>query len=163
MATIGHLAAGFAVSRGSASRPSWTDTAIITLAAAAPDVDFLMGIEHRGITHSAGAAIAVGVGVALFYGLAGLPRARRVAGLAGLAVVSHVLLDLITAESPVPALWPFIDAEFVLDVTLLPSAPLMPRLLTAEGALNAAGEVIWSGMLVIGAIVIVRRISSWHS
>lgn len=67
MATVGHLAVGFALSRLAASQPPITDVAVITIAAAIPDVDFLMPIDHRGITHSLGAAVAVGIAVAIGY------------------------------------------------------------------------------------------------
>lgn len=157
MATVGHLAVGFALSRLAASQPPITDVAVITIAAAIPDVDFLMPIDHRGITHSLGAAVAVGIAVAIGYRLLGRSAAWWIGTLSALAVLSHVALDLLTAEAAVPALWPLTDAEYVLDTTPVPSAS-PASLLTVDGALRAIGELTWSVTVVVVASLGARRL-----
>ena len=157
MATVGHLAAGFALSRLAASGSRRLDVAVITVAAASPDVDFLLGIDHRGITHSVGAALLVGTAVAVMYRFLQGRDSLRVGTLSAAAVLSHVALDLLTAEAPVLALWPLSDVSYVLATTPLPSIPLDLSLLSAEGALRALGEMIWSAEVIIGASLAARR------
>ncbi len=158
MATVGHLAAGFAFSRLAAAQPPMTDVAVITIAAAIPDVDFLLPIDHRGITHSLGAADAVGIVVAIGYRLLGRRAAWSIGSLSALAVLSHVALDLLTAEAAMPALWPLTTAEYVLPTSPLPSASPDASLLTVDGALLAIAELTWSAIVVVVASLGARRL-----
>ncbi len=70
MATIGHLAAGFATSRlvgplDGGRDATWDETLVITLAAEAPDVDLLVPVPRRGMRHSIGMAAAAANGTEL--------------------------------------------------------------------------------------------------
>ena len=134
------------------------DVAVIITAAAIPDVDFLLPIDHRGITHSLGAAVAVGIAVAVAYRVMGRRPAWWIGTLCALAVLSHVALDLLTAEAAMPALWPLTDAEYVLDTTPLPSASPNASLFTVDGALRAIGELMWSASVVVVASLGARRL-----
>jgi inner membrane protein len=84
----------------------------------APDLDLLAG-RHSAETHSVGAAALT---TAAAWGVLRWRRASRagaVAGLLGLAVLSHALLDWLGADTSAPigimALWPFSQGYFESD------------------------------------------------
>jgi membrane-bound metal-dependent hydrolase YbcI (DUF457 family) len=149
MATFGHLAAGIALSRyagGTSTR--LRDASLLAIAASLPDVDFVLPGGHRELTHSVGFALIVGAGVAA--GLIALrtTHAVRLGLLSTAAVISHVLLDVLTAAEPVPAAWPLWQQELHLPFRLLPATPPNESLLSPMGALQFVGELAWSGVLV---------------
>jgi membrane-bound metal-dependent hydrolase YbcI (DUF457 family) len=74
-----------------------------------------------------------------------------IGGLAGVAVVTHIALDLLTAHSPVAALWPLSTREFSLPIVVLPAAPTDEALFTSRGMLLVGAELAWSIALVVGA------------
>ena len=93
------------------------------VAAALPDIDFLLPLVHRGPTHSIAAAIAAGVGVfSVVSLLSGKVTGRRTAAVVGLAVLSHALLDWLGQDSSTPrgvmALWPISSAYYISDLNL---------------------------------------------
>jgi hypothetical protein len=103
---LGAAAAGWAV----AAPVSRLDRALIVrrgiwfaLLGMVPDLDLLWGL-HRGPTHSAGAALIVGLAVAAFTNNA------RLGAASGCAYGTHALLDWLGADSSMPvgimALWP---------------------------------------------------------
>jgi membrane-bound metal-dependent hydrolase YbcI (DUF457 family) len=84
-------------------------------AACLPDLDALLGLPHRGPTHTLGFALAVGALAGL---LAAVGKHRKEAiGLAGVFTVivwSHPALDLLTGGGPDVALFrPFWSREFL--------------------------------------------------
>ncbi len=85
--------------------------AICALFGMLPDIDFLLG-GHQGVTHTAGAALAVGLAVAA------LDRRPVVWIAASTAYGTHVLLDWLGTDTVAPigvrALWPF-DQAFYLS------------------------------------------------
>jgi membrane-bound metal-dependent hydrolase YbcI (DUF457 family) len=151
LATIGHIAAGLALSRASTPRPDILAIGVVTLAAILPDIDLLVGSNHRGPTHSIGFAVVTAATVYAILGLAGHRRARLIGVLAGAAVLSHIVLDLLTAQSPLAVLWPLTRREFSLPFLLLPAAPVGDNLLTARGIALAAAELAWSVAILLVA------------
>lgn len=154
VATFGHLAAGVALSRlvgvVDRGRPaSWTDATVLAVAAEAPDVDFLLPLRHRGITHSAGFAVAVGAGLAAAYAPSGWRRGLAMGFLGALATLSHAALDLATGESGTEAAWPATDENLSLPAAPLPATPIGRQLLTSQGLLQALGEAAWAAPLAL--------------
>ena len=149
MATFGHLAAGLALSRAIPRRsggrpPSWWDTGVVVVAAAVPDVDFVLPLPHRGMTHSAGFAGAMALGVATAYLPSGARRAVAMGMLAALATSSHAVLDVLTGESGAEAAWPMTDRPVALPSAPLPATPIGSELISRDGVFQAVGELAWS-------------------
>lgn len=145
MATIGHLAAGIALARASGDRWPAIATVAVVAAAAAPDLDLLLDLNHRGPTHSIGFAAALGVSYYAVARAMGFRPAGRLGLLAAVAVLTHIALDLATAHSPVAVLWPFWSRELTLPILLLPSAPTDGELMSQRGAILLFAELAWSG------------------
>ena len=82
-----------------------------------PDLDLLVG-DHRGISHSVGAAVAVGL-VAL-----AVTQRPRWAAAVMLAWGSHILLDWLSNDTRPPfgvmALWPFTREYYKAGVEIFP-------------------------------------------
>ena len=151
MATFGHIAAGAALARAGGTGRDWVVIGTLVIAALAPDVDLIVGSNHRGPTHSVGfAVLTAGVCAAMMSAIRH-PRAMAIGGLAGAAVVTHIVLDLLTAHSPVAALWPLATREFALPFLVLPAAPTDEALFTTRGMLLVGAELAWSMALVVGA------------
>jgi len=83
------------------------------IAACLPDLDALVGLPHRGPTHTLGFALGMGGLAALIAAVRGLRKEAALIGLAGLLVVwSHAALDLLTGGGPDVALFrPFWNRE----------------------------------------------------
>ncbi len=83
-------------------------------AACLPDLDALLGLPHRGATHTAGFALAIGALAGLMAAGRGLRKeAPWVAALFALIVWTHPALDLLTGGGPDVALFrPFWSREF---------------------------------------------------
>jgi inner membrane protein len=84
-------------------------------AGAAPDLDLLIG-RHSAETHSIGAAVVTGAVVWAVLQWKRAPRARVLAAIAAIAVLSHVLFDWLGTDTSAPigvmAMWPF-SREYV--------------------------------------------------
>ena len=113
---LGGIAAGaFIVRRTTAHVPVGARRIPVVLLFAllglVPDIDFLLG-GHRGVTHTLGATVAVGLLAAAF------DRRPTVWLAAAAAYGSHVLLDWLGGDTVAPigvmALWPF-DHTFYLS------------------------------------------------
>lgn len=120
---IGHALGGIAVGMLISGRPGWRIAAACAVAGTLPDLDFLLPLQHRGPTHSVGAAVLVFAGAVSFLSLQrATPEALRTGAAVALAYASHVLLDWLGADSSTPrgvlALWPVSDVFYVsrLDV-----------------------------------------------
>jgi inner membrane protein len=122
---LGHALAGLAVHALVARRREdlWSAPrlALTVAAAVAPDLDllgrFVDGRNHHQMqTHSVGFAVIAGLAALLVARLAGWPRASALGGAAGLAWLSHVVLDYLGEDTHPPiglmALWPFTSAYF---------------------------------------------------
>ena len=120
---LGGLAAGAAVAgradhRWFGSR-SWSLLWVWALCGVLPEVDFFVG-GHRGVTHTLGAMVVVGCGMAV------LARHRPVLWLAAAASYgTHLLLDWLGADGVAPlgimALWPFADTFYLSPYSLFPA------------------------------------------
>lgn len=117
---IGHALGGIAAGALVARRPGWRALALFALAGALPDIDFLLPIQHRGPSHSIGAAVMAGGATLMILGFVRRPLDRvRLAAAIALAYASHTLLDWLGADSSTPrglmALWPLSSAYYVSD------------------------------------------------
>ena len=157
MATVGHLAAGAAIALLAGKVRDRLAFAVIIAAAAAPDVDFLLGIEHRGPTHSIGMVIAVGIVTYAGMSLHHYPDPGLLSVLVMAAATSHLGLDLLTAEAPLTLFWPVSTAEYALPATPLPIAPTDRSLFTVSGLVAAGMEATWACAVVLVARWWVRR------
>lgn len=106
---IGHALGGIALGWGALPRRNWHAALVLAAVAIAPDLDLLVG-DHRGISHSLGAACVAG---AVAWGLSRRPSWALAAGLAW---ASHVGLDWLSNDTRPPigvmALWPF-DRQYL--------------------------------------------------
>jgi inner membrane protein len=157
VATFGHIAAGLAIGQAGATRPGWVATLAIVVAAILPDVDLLLDVNHRGPTHSIGFAALVGLVAFGVLRIRGERSAVVIGVLCALATLSHVVLDLLTAPSPVAVFWPLSGREFGLSEPPLPAAPTDESLLTVRGLALVAGEAAWSVAVVLVAVLAGRR------
>ena len=146
------IASGMAVSSAT-GLPLWTGAALGALGGLLPDIDhpqsyissfipfgFLVGGlvgGHRGITHTALAALAL-AGVAFY---AGVEQAMILAFAAG--YVSHLIADM-TTPSGVPMLLPVTDFRFkVLPSFLLGIVGWLIEAAAALAAVAAIGAMLW--------------------
>jgi hypothetical protein len=117
---LGHSLAGMGLwglaRRFPAFRPLERKAWLAGAAAAAclPDLDALLGLPHRGPTHTAGFALGIGVLASLAAASRGLRKEAPGIGLAVFLIVgSHPTLDLMTGGGPDVALFrPFWNREF---------------------------------------------------
>src|SRR5688500_11155781 len=93
---IGHALGGIAVGSALSGRTRWGMLAIFALAGAVADVDFLLPLQHRGPSHSLGAAALV------FATSLAVTRQARMALAIAAAYASHTLLDWLGADSSSP-------------------------------------------------------------
>lgn len=154
MATpVGHALAGVVAGQAATWRRPlwgpWKDVILFAVLAILGDLDFLPGIMsgkhdmyHHGVTHSLGAAVIMGLIMALIGWKQGRPWNW---GLMGFAVYfSHVLLDAIGQDTSfpygVPLWWPLSDKyvmadwAFFLDIRRVPFGwPVIKHNLVAIG------------------------------
>ena len=123
---VGHALGGLAVGLLASSRPGWRLLAVCAVVAALPDADFLLPMQHRGPSHSVGAAAAAGV--LAFIGLKLASHKHDASWLAlimAAAYGTHVLFDWLGADSSEPrglmALWPFSSAFYISDLNVFDS------------------------------------------
>lgn len=167
---VGHLLAGVAVAWTVSPRADHRLIAAAALLAAAPDLDLLLPIQHRTITHSVTAAAAVTIVAMLVTGKVTRLRASRfggqarwrVAAVCGLAFASHLLLDWLGPDPVFPhglqALWPFSDRFFISGWDVFrPTArtELFTRATAVRNLTAAAWELMLLGPLV-GMLWLVR-------
>jgi membrane-bound metal-dependent hydrolase YbcI (DUF457 family) len=124
---LGHALGGIAAGWGSAPRRGIATAAILSAVAIAPDLDLVAG-DHRGISHSVGAAVIAGVVAATLWSAFAAPPLRRdtlrVALSATLAWGSHILLDWLSNDTRPPlgvmALWPFTRDYYKAGIEIFP-------------------------------------------
>lgn len=121
----------------------------VSVAAVAPDIDLLLVIDHRGPTHSIGFALAVATIAWVTLRIARHPRAAVIGTLSGIAVVTHIGLDVLTAHQAVAALWPLTTNEFSLPFLVLPASPTDAGLFSVRGVALLGAEVAWSAALIV--------------
>jgi len=118
---VGHALAGLAVGSLATRDGRWRLPLICAAAAALPDIDLVLPIAHRGPTHSIVAGLLTAATV--FVALAATrrsPNPARIAAATGAAVLTHVLLDWLSADRATPrglmAFWPWDDAYYISDL-----------------------------------------------
>lgn len=137
MASLGHVAVGFAAARAHEGRFAWRAAVALSAFSLLPDLDviaFRFGVPyaaplgHRGATHSIAFALAC-AGVAW-----ALTRSKKSTLALFVVVLSHPLLDALTDGGLGVALfWPLSDARFFAPWRPLPVAPLGTGMLSARG------------------------------
>jgi inner membrane protein len=115
---VGHALGGIAAGWGSLPRRDRAAAAILAAVAVAPDLDLLVH-DHRGFSHSLGAALIAGVVAWLVTRRAGWAVAVTAAW------GSHVLLDWLSHDTRPPlgvmALWPFTRDYYKSSLELFPA------------------------------------------
>ena len=113
-----------------------------------PDVDFLLG-GHRGMSHTVGAALAVGVLIAV------VDRRPAVWLAAAAAYGTHVLLDWLGTDTVAPigvmALWPFDQAFYLSPYHWF--SPVCRQYWLGECWVGLARAVWWE-LLVLGPVAL---------
>ena len=119
---IGHALGGIAAGAAVSGRTGWGSLALFAVLGAAPDIDFLLPMPHRGPTHSIGSAVLMFLvgwpAIAWWFrGTVRGPSAIRLALAVAVAWGSHTLLDWLGADSSTPqglmALWPLTTTYYV--------------------------------------------------
>ena len=136
---IGHALGGIALAWAAVPRRNFNAAVVLAAAALAPDLDLLIG-DHRGISHSAGAALVVGAiaGLAAKRGQTRVrplspgtgvrpgsdPFSARWALAIGLAWASHIALDWLSNDTRPPlgvmALWPVTYDYYKAAIEIFP-------------------------------------------
>jgi inner membrane protein len=121
---IGHALAGVAVAWAIDPRTDRRLTLAAASLAALPDIDLLLPIQHRTITHSLGAVIAVTIIAAVVTAQVTRRSVARVALICAAAYASHLLLDWLGVDDYFPygltLLWPFSDRFYISGWNLFP-------------------------------------------
>ena len=114
---VGHALGAIAVAWGSTPRRSLPAAATLAAVSIAPDLDLLVH-NHRGESHSVGAALMAGL-LAL-----AITRKPRWAMAVTLAWGSHILLDWLSNDTRPPlgvmALWPFTRDYYKAGLEIFP-------------------------------------------
>ena len=120
---VGHALAGLAVGSLATRDGRWRLPLTCAAAAALPDFDLVLPLAHRGPTHSIVAGLLTAAMV--FVAIAATRRSSspaRIAAATGVAVLTHVLLDWLSADRATPrgvmAFWPFDDTYYISDLDL---------------------------------------------
>jgi hypothetical protein len=124
--------------------------------AAIPDVDLLLPIPHRSVTHSVTAVALISIIAIVVTGWVTGQVSKRLIVACAVAYASHLLLDWLSVDTNSPrgiqVLWPFNDRWFISDLNLFPRVerrqPFSPE--TMAGNLWAAvvevlimGPALW--------------------
>ena len=144
----------------------------------APDLDFLPGLltgqpalYHRGLTHTLGAVVAVGVVVGLALRALGwrTGTASRAALWVAAVYASHLVLDFFTTDVKGPhgarLLWPLSNEYLISPVTPFGEVIIDPSgcLAFVQSLVQAPALRVWLGeigllVLVVAAVRIVRLV-----
>jgi membrane-bound metal-dependent hydrolase YbcI (DUF457 family) len=120
---IGHALGGIAIGWAAVPRRNWHAAAVLAAAAIAPDLDLLVG-DHRGITHSLGAAGVAGAVCWAACAVTGRRNAARWAAAVALAWASHIALDWLSNDTRPPigvmALWPMGREYYKAAIEIFP-------------------------------------------
>jgi inner membrane protein len=174
MASLGHIAVGFAAARlspetPSPGRPSLTAALFWSALSFLPDADvigFAMGVwygdawGHRGATHSFVFAVVVGAIAGATAPFFRRPAMRSFV-LATLVLASHPLLDTLTDGGLGCALfWPFDLTRYFAPWTPIPVSPIGLRFFSPRGMYAASVELLYFAPLFWFALRPQRRIDS---
>jgi inner membrane protein len=122
---IGHALGGVAIGLLATSSPRSRMIVACAVAAALPDVDFLLPMRHRGLSHSIGAAVLAGAVAFAWLKFSNSRGAARWAVVIAVAYGTHVLFDWLGADTSAPrglmALWPFSSSFYISDLGVFDS------------------------------------------
>lgn len=173
-----HGAAGYlayeVVRRNGPPRPVLLAAAVAL--ANAPDLDFLPGLlvgqpalYHRGVTHTLGAVVVIGIVVGLAFRIFGRRHgtATRAALWVAAVYASHLVIDFFTTNVQPPRgarlLWPLSGEYLISPVTPLGEIVIDPagRLAFLQSLVQSPALRVWLGeigllMLVVAAVRLVR-------
>ena len=141
----------------------WRRALLLAALAAAPDLDLLLRFvdgaqHHRAESHSLGAAILAGLAVGVVARLARSERAASLGLAAGCAWLSHVVLDVLGADSHPPygvmALWPVSRGYFSSPIPVFLD---IGRRLSWAAVWQNAMAVAWEVVVLSPVLVAVVR------
>ena len=122
---IGHALGGVAIGLLATSSPRWRMIVACAVAAALADVDFLLPMRHRGLSHSIGAAVLAGAVAFAWLKFSAVRDAARWSLVIAVAYATHVLFDWLGADTSAPrglmALWPFSSSFYISDLDVFDS------------------------------------------
>jgi hypothetical protein len=114
---IGHALAGAATACALVPRPDRRLVAAAAILGALPDIDLVLPVPHRTLTHSVGAVITVTIIAAVVTGQVTRQSIWRTALVCGAAYASHLLLDWLGTDHYFPygltLWWPVSDRFYV--------------------------------------------------
>ena len=125
---IGHALGGIAAAWVVVPRKNFNAALVLGATALAPDLDLLVG-DHRGISHSIGAAVVAGLVAGALWSSAFAPAAlrrdaARWAAAVTLAWGSHIFLDWLSNDTRPPigvmALWPITRDYYKAAIEIFP-------------------------------------------
>jgi membrane-bound metal-dependent hydrolase YbcI (DUF457 family) len=121
---IGHALGGVAAAWAIVPRKNFNAAAALAAAALAPDLDLLVG-DHRGISHSFGAAVIAGAVAWVAVTLTRQHDASRWCAAVTLAWGSHIVLDWLSNDTRPPigvmALWPITRDYYKASIEIFPA------------------------------------------
>jgi len=112
MFAVGHLALGYLTGKATSRLLDMRiNVPLLFFASLLPDIDFLLGLEHRGPTHSLVAQVLVFLPVFLVY--------RKQAAPVFVSLIQHSLLgDLLTGREGVQIFWPITSQWYGTQVRI---------------------------------------------
>jgi len=170
MATpIGHCLVGatlyLALSRADRPATDWKSAVVCTLSAGAADLDFLAGAAlgewsrfHQGVSHSLVVALAFGLVMACLP-VKSLGSWMRRAGVFSTLYVSHLVLDVLTADARppygIPILWPLWTGHVRAPFSLFPTVrrETLALILSPANWIGAGVELLILGLPLVGAVL----------
>jgi membrane-bound metal-dependent hydrolase YbcI (DUF457 family) len=145
---VGHALGGIALGWHLVPRRNRYAAIVLAGIAIAPDLDLLIG-DHRGISHSVGAAAVAGL-IAL-----AVTRSPRWSLAVAIAYASHVLFDWLSNDTRPPigvmALWPFTSDYYKASVEIFP--PVSRRYWESRFWLYNLRAVVME-LLILGPVVL---------
>ena len=158
---IGHALGGIALAWAATPRRNWKAAAALAAVALAPDLDLLVG-DHRGITHSLGAACVAGLAAWSILAFRGRRDAVRWGAAIALAWASHIGLDWLSNDTRPPigvmALWPIGRDYFKASIEIFP--PVSRRFGDARfWTHNVTAAIV--ELLILGPVLILV-LRSWR-
>jgi membrane-bound metal-dependent hydrolase YbcI (DUF457 family) len=167
---IGHFLAGLCVYSATEfdlARPvSPRRLGLVTAAALAPDLDLVLNAltgrnYHQAESHSVGFALLAGLAAWVFAASRRWRHPRRLGLGVGLAWLTHVALDYLSADTAVPigltALWPITDGWYKFPwPVFLPISRSLEWGALARNLLAAA----WEAVLLTPVLALVWRLTS---
>ena len=151
---VGHALGGIAVAWAIDPTADRELTVVCAALAAAPDLDLLLPVPHRAVTHSVGAVAFVAL-----FAAAMAVKSRRPVGkltlMCAAAYASHLLLDWLGADHYAPegirALWPLSGGYYISHLDVFRETAR--RFLTSESVMAQNAKAVAQEVAILGPIV----------